>query len=373
MDAPGDRTRHAWRAAAGVAVAILAIAVAGFAYLDADTSPTNTTSAAPALPLSSRDPVSAAFVTPRFGWAVVNPVTPPAWPAGYFVFRTTDGGNHWEEQLHGQSTGPGFIPITVRFFGLSTGYMALQSASGADVYRTDDGGDHWQPVGLPRRTTVQFAIADPRHLCAVVEENNPPLHLYESGDGGHSWRRLPDPPADASGLAFRGPAEAWMGSFGQGAAHAYFSGDDGGSWRRRDVSPPSTPAGDAASYRTEVELLPAQGVVATTSTSRSQSAMFTSFDAGASWDFVPLPSGRVAFDDADHWWSIGQGLLFKTDDAGHTWRQQSGQLPDWGFVPHVLDLNHAWAEVTVVGGFGLAMTNDGGFSWIRLSVPQPFP
>jgi photosystem II stability/assembly factor-like uncharacterized protein len=98
--------------------------------------------------------------------------------------------------------------------------------------------------------------------------------------------------------------------------------------------------------------------------------LFTSFDTGSTWRYVPPPPGEVGHQDAFHWWAIKGMVLSKSTDAGQTWNQVNSVLPDWQFVPHVLDSKHAWPELTVVGGYGLALTNDGGLQWTRGNVPQ---
>ncbi len=191
------------------------------------------------------------------------------------------------------------------------------------------------------------------------------FNLYATSDGGATWRRLPDPPRDAYYLAFRGRTEAWMGSLGPGPPHVYTSAD-GHTWQRHDLPPPPHRAWGAGGYGTTVQLLPRIGAVTTTG-----GGLFTSFDSGSTWRFVPTPPGEVAYQDAFHWWAIKGTILSKSSDAGQTWSQITNALPDWRFVPHILDSKHAWAELTVVGGYGLALTSDGGLHWTRANIPQP--
>jgi hypothetical protein len=113
------------------------IAAAGFAYLRSNNTPT--TGGVPATnPLAvGLNPVRYAFVTPSLGWAVINPFTPSSSVGQFRVFRTVDGAKHWELQLTGQSSSPGFTPITVHFFDKTHGYMAVDLAfMGEQVYRT---------------------------------------------------------------------------------------------------------------------------------------------------------------------------------------------------------------------------------------------
>jgi photosystem II stability/assembly factor-like uncharacterized protein len=71
------------------------------------------------------------------------------------------------------------------------------------------------------------------------------------------------------------------------------------------------------------------------------------------------------------------GALFKSSDAGMSWKQVSIQLDDWDYRPQVIDAKHAWAQMMGVGpgaafpGTGLAMTADGGVHWKPVHVPVP--
>ena len=71
-----------------------------------------------------------------------------------------------------------------------------------------------------------------------------------------------------------------------------------------------------------------------------------------------------------HWWSIKGTALFKSSDAGQSWVMVTNALPDLQYIPHVLDSKHAWALTIVVGGYGLALTSDGGLHWTQANVPK---
>lgn len=367
---PTERLSRRGRRAVGVgALVLLVIGAASFAYLRS--SNTLTTVGVPNTnPLAAGlNPVRYEFVTPSVGWAVMNPFTPPSSVGRFLVFRTLDGAKHWQLQLAGQSSSPGFIPITVQFLDRKHGYMALDLAfTGEQVYTTNDGGEEWQAVVLPAPQSVVVVFDDAGYGWALAQANAPGqlFKLYASGDGGAAWQRLPDPPGDAYYLAFRGPTEAWMGSLGPGPPHVYVSADAGHTWQRRDLPPPPGRTWDTGGGGTTVQLLPQMGAVAAT-----KGDLFTSFDTGNTWRYVPAPPGEVGHQDASHWWAIKGSVLSKSSDAGQTWSQVTKALPDWQFVPHVLDSRHAWAELTVVGGYGLALTSDGGLHWTRANVPQP--
>jgi photosystem II stability/assembly factor-like uncharacterized protein len=317
-------------------------------------------------------------VSPSLGWAVVNPFTPSSSAGQYRVFRTVDGAKNWQPQLADQSSSPGFTPIKVHFFDKTHGYMAVDLAYvGEQVYRTNDGGEEWRTIALPAPQSVVVTFYDASHGWALAQANVPGqlFKLYASGDGGATWQQLPDPPADAYYLALRGRTEAWMGSLGPGPPHVYTSIDAGRSWQRHDLPPPSGQSWDTRGHGTVVRLLPEVGALATTGRGTPASVsepavLLTSFDLGSAWRYVSPVPGELGLQDAFHWWAINGTALSKSSDAGQTWSRITNTLPDWHFVPHVIDSMHAWAELTVAGGYGLALTSDGGLHWTRANVPQ---
>ena len=403
--AEGTGRRHR-RAAALIAVAAILIAAAGFIYLRPAPTPKQATV------LTSIDqrfvannPVTYDFVSPSLGWASLIFVGPSSEAGQFRVFRTVDGAQHWQQQLASQS-GPLLTPgssgpLTVEFFGKTYGFMTL----GLPVellYRTADGGAHWDSVSIPASARIDSVTFIDRSygwlLAAPLSVGTQPisagteaLHLYATRDGGSSWERLPDPPVDAAGLGLRRPTEAWMGGFGPGAPHVYTSSDAGQSWQRHDLPPPLGDAWTVDRYfpnsPTRVQLLPGVGAIASveafncvaestlSTTCLNVTAVtfnFSSGDGGITWRRVPPAPGDVAYQDSLHWWAVSANALFKSADAGQSWSQVTTAPPGWQFsVAGVLDSTHAWVSLFLVGGYGLALTNDDGLHWTLAKVPQP--
>ena len=122
------------------------------------------------------------------------------------VFHSTDGGKHWKRVLfHDENTGAidlAFDPGNPR-----TIYAALwqtrrppwsiyppSNGPGSGLYRSLDGGDHWQGVsgGLPTeglgRMGIAFAPSNPKRIYLIVDAKEG--GLYRSDDGGQKWDRV---------------------------------------------------------------------------------------------------------------------------------------------------------------------------------------
>src|SRR5450631_665762 len=133
------------------ALALVVIAAAGFAYLRSNaTLPTKQTNGVPStnpLQVTTNQTIRYDFVTPSEGWAPENEAGPSGGAGQFRVFRTVDAARHWNLQLAGPSSLPGFAPLLVQFFDQKQGFMEVGLPM--ELYRTEDGGAHWQAVGLP--------------------------------------------------------------------------------------------------------------------------------------------------------------------------------------------------------------------------------
>ena len=123
------------------------------------------------------------------------------------VYRSEDGGRTWKRVLfHDENTGAidlAFEPGDVR-----TIYAALwqtrrppwsiyapSNGPGSGLYRSKDGGDHWEQLtgkGLPSeglgRIGIAFAPSNPRRIYLIVDAKDG--GLYRSDDGGLNWQRV---------------------------------------------------------------------------------------------------------------------------------------------------------------------------------------
>ena len=361
------------RATALIALAVIAIAVASLAYLYSSKSPN------PQVATESNDPllVTRGYVTYSFtsataGWALdFLPRTAPS-PGQFAIFRTVDGGKHWQRTLTSDGEFFNYGAMPVQTVDAAHSFILVRGVTDR-LYRTADGGAHWDVMALPDPHVADVAFSDPNYGWVLAGWMG--RDLYATRDAGATWQRLPLPP-DAFRVRLRSPNEAWMSGFSLGRPDVYTSTDSGLTWQRHGL--PTPPGGSWGPI--QLELLPRTGVVVSDAYyGGAPSAMATSFDGGATWRYVQPPPGTFAYQDAYHWWAIRGSVLSKSSDAGQTWTQVTNTLPDWLFRPdlYVLDAKHAWVTMSVPasssapGGNGLAFTDDGGLHWTRVRVPQP--
>ena len=123
------------------------------------------------------------------------------------VFRSNNGGETWQRVLfHDENTGaidlafqPGH-PATIFAALLQTrrppwNIYPPSKGPGSGVYRSDDGGDHWEHVtgsGLPSeglgRVGIAFAPSNAQRIYLIMDAKDG--GLYRSDDGGKNWAHV---------------------------------------------------------------------------------------------------------------------------------------------------------------------------------------
>ncbi|HXM56394.1 MAG TPA: hypothetical protein VOB72_13455 [Candidatus Dormibacteraeota bacterium] len=330
----------------------------------------------PPPPATSRPiPVSMDWRSASMGWVIVHDSGSPA----SFLFRTLDGGVHWERQLSVDG------PASVRFSDARHGIVQVGAvrAAGVTALRTDDGGAHWRPVAQPdvEPGTVISVLQLAGDSGWALSRTAP----YRTDDAGAHWERVLGPWAvagdDLLDVSFAAGGTAWLA----GAA-LFMTRDNGEAWTRESlpVARPGPAAADRLEIRAPTVSSDGRGVLPVYDRDADQTWLFVSADGGATWrDPVPLAGGggsrRPAFVDGSAGWTAGPDAAWSTTDGGRTWRPAAALDAGWQFES-VTPVSAAMAWVNAVqvrdqsvGGpasWGLFRTSDAGQHWTRVALPD---
>jgi photosystem II stability/assembly factor-like uncharacterized protein len=127
------------------------------------------------------------------------------------LYRSTDGGQTWQKIISkDENTGASDVEIDPS--NPDTIYAAMWEAregpwedrnlfngAGGGLFKSTDGGDHWQPLknGLPddlSQINVGVAPSDSHRLYATIAQASGKLSVYRSDDAGENWSQVTSDP-----------------------------------------------------------------------------------------------------------------------------------------------------------------------------------
>ncbi len=168
----------------------------------------------------------------RFPWAVKSG------GPGSGLYKSTDGGDHWERLTEGLPDTLGKVAIDVSPANPERVFANVEAAGKkGGVYRSDDAGKTWSQVNSDRVTVARAwyyieIFADPVDQNTVYVLNAPVL---KSIDGGKSFRTIPNPHGDQHHLWINPANNQNMILANDGGACISFNG--GGSWSTQENQP----------------------------------------------------------------------------------------------------------------------------------------
>ena len=314
------------------------------------------------------------------------------------VFRCAADGSDWKHALSEVET------FTVFVHPHDPNLVFAGTADG--VYRSTDRGQNFSRADFPDQGVQVWSFlpddADPKRMLA----GGSPVAVYLSEDGGASWKRMPDPrlpvhatmPFSCRVMRFarhprrRGEIFAVLEVSG-----VVRSTDGGESWT--DCSTDLLRLAEAEPRLrsklvsdTEAEgMLDGHAVCTSAADPDSviiavRMGLFRSKDQGKSWQdmrvdrFSPFTYGRdikVSPQDPNTLYaclsvaaSSKDGGLYRSQDVGKTWQRFDKVTPHGTLMS--VGLHHSDAkQVYVAARYGEVFgTQDGGESWLEISLPQ---
>ncbi len=130
--------------------------------------------------------------TRRPPWSIY----PPSYGAGGGIFKSTDGGDTWNELKNGVPVeGQGRIGIAVARTNPKRIYAIVDAKAGG-LYRSDDAGNSWNLISADKRIWGRGwyfckVTADPKNPDIVYVSNT---SVYKSTDAGKTWTAIKGAP-----------------------------------------------------------------------------------------------------------------------------------------------------------------------------------
>lgn len=254
------------------------------------------------------------------------------------IFKTTDGGASWVEQIDAQAE-----------FGYWVGFRSIGFAN-TQVGWSGNLNSHNNPASLRA--------------------------LFETRDGGQTWSNISDritgpEPAGICGIWVVNEQLIYAVGRWNGPAIFLKSTDGGNSWTASDLSPMATGLVDVYFFSPDTGIIiGGKGVGSSIEEQRaSKSVILHTKDGGNSWENVyesqtagkwcwkiSFPSREVGYVSTQG--ATGDGVVLKTTDGGLTWQEKLVEgafgFSGIGFVSE----NHGWVAAT-----NAYETTNGGETW----------
>lgn len=135
----------------------------------------------------------ATFLDQLHGWVIVSDEPDAEHRTGLSVLRTVDGGRNWERALlatpSGVHTDAPTGPAALSFLDARQGWAVVRLVSSSnfsrgELFQTSDGGATWRTLTAPSGDPVRFITATDGWAAGGPGGG----HLYASRDGGQSWQ-----------------------------------------------------------------------------------------------------------------------------------------------------------------------------------------
>jgi photosystem II stability/assembly factor-like uncharacterized protein len=276
------------------------------------------------------------------------------------------GGGVWKSENSGRTWNPIFdsqpVPSigaigvapsnpNVLYVGTGESDMRSQISFGNGIYKSTDAGKTWTHIGLDNTRQIGRILVDPRNPELVFVAalghaygENPDRGVYRSSDGGANWQKVlyKSDNIGAIDLAFdpqnsrtiyaalwntrRPPWSIYSPSYGPGSG-IFKSTDGGDTWQQLTAGLPTERVG-----RIGIAVAPT-----------NSNLVYAIVDAK-------------------------QGGIYRSDDAGASWRKMSDEHRIWGrgwyFCNVVVDPENP--ETVYVSNTSLYRSTDGGKSWTAI-------
>ena len=314
------------------------------------------------------------------------------------VWRTTNGGQTWENLTDGKSdiSSVGAIAVApsdpnVIYVGTGESYLREDLTFGTGVYRSTDAGNSWTPLGLAETHQITDVVIDPRDPDRVFVSAighafgpNPERGVFRTTDGGKNWKKVlfiddstgandiamdPSNPRILYASMYKFQRTPWSMLAGGGRSGIWKSVDGGDHWTEISQAP-GIPKGPLGKIGLDVSASNPQRIYASIEAPDSTGGFFRSDDAGEHWERMNNDArmwvrswyySSVTADPKDENVVYVMNLtVLKSIDGGRTFKEVNVQHGD----THRLWIDPADSRRMILGDDGGAsVTFNGAETW----------
>jgi photosystem II stability/assembly factor-like uncharacterized protein len=289
------------------------------------------------------------FVSPEVGWRVSDPSD----NQNSTLYKTSDGGQHWSQQLTWQ--GPN--PTLATFLSPTEGVIMISRPGFWLIYSTTD-GEKWrlaQVKEVPGQPRLSFSFISAQEGWQRAGGQDGAVVVSHTTDGGRGWQevgRFKGPSNGSNQITFSSPQDGFIGAQTQGGLpQIYITHDGGRTWVPTDLpSPPQL--GPDRSYQADEFIAAGAGTVFLRvnvfGPGQYNHFLYTSSDAGRSWSNPVeqrVPGLRLQAIDSMHLVVASDRSTFISGDGGKTWVEHKGTFPS----PPPNDGNIVYGPYNIVG------------------------
>jgi len=260
------------------------------------------------------------FIDFQTGWLMVS-VRYEIRPGGYELFKTTDGGRHWQRVADPEGISSCGVVHGVVFLDAQTGWLAAHCRRGDLqhlpylLYQTSDSGQTWQGQRLPPPTSFRDLFTNLEIGCQTSELQRWTARSFSLA-------------VYCTSIAQGEQPDPWY-------AYLYTTADDGQTWQVNPLPPlianwPADPALLSFSYSPNARTVWA--LLLTRESEPSTYTLYRTQDDGQSWTAIKTATWSGEFDfinDTEGWviaYTPWESSLLHTTDGGWTWAQLQPQL-----------------------------------------------
>jgi photosystem II stability/assembly factor-like uncharacterized protein len=328
------------------------------------------------------------------------------------IFKTTDGGIHWEPIFDSQDVSSiGSLALdpndpNVVWAGTGEPFVRSHISVGSGIYKSADAGKTWSRMGLEKTGRIANIVVDPHNsdvvlVCSMGHAYGaqPERGVFRTADGGKTWQRTlfvdentgcGDMAMDPNNphILFAGMWQIEIHTWGRksgGPGSGLFKSSDGGvTWKRlEEHGLPHAPVG-----RIAVRVAPKDGrrVYAMIETGddvpidgkpRQRGSLWRSDDAGDTWQMINADRqlrGRTAYycreeisPDNENEVYFFTAAFNRTLDGG---RSLTAMPQNPGGDNHEMWIDPTNGDrMAVVNDSGVSISVNRGKSWNRIQLP----